>query len=99
MLIQPHVSEKSYALGQSQRTYIFKVPKDSNKITIKKAVEVQYGVHVTNVNISVAKGKAKKTGVKNKQPRIGKRSDVKKAFVSLKEGESITVFETEGEKA
>lgn len=97
MILTPHVSEKSYRLGEKERTYAFDVPKDSNKITIKAAVEAQYKVTVTNVNVLVSKGKSKSTGRKNRSAIKGKRSNVRRAYVTLAPGDSITVFETEGE--
>ena len=94
--IVPHISEKAY--GQSQHaTYIFKVPTTANKQQVAEAVEAQYSVKVNGVRVVIAKGKAKRT-MRNGKPYQGRRSDVKKAYVTLVEGDSIKIFdEVEGE--
>lgn len=95
--IQPRISEKSYILSQSNNVYIFDVPLSANKLQIADAVSAQYKVTVEDVRTSVVKGKAKKTSRKRSQPIKGSRSDSKKAYVTLKSGDKIDVFETEGE--
>lgn len=94
--IVPHISEKAY--GQSQNaTYVFKVPVSANKQQITEGVEAQYGVKVADVRVVIAKGKRKKT-IRNGRPYVGFRSDAKKAYVTLVEGDSIKIFdEVEGE--
>lgn len=95
-LLLPIVSEKAVALADTQRTYLFLVDKYSNKIEVSKAVKEQFGVKVESVNIAVVKGKPKAGLVKRGSRRIkGQRSDVKKAFVRLKDGESIKLFDEE----
>lgn len=98
VVLKPRVSEKAYGLSQVLNTYVFDVPSDANKITVKHAVQAQFSVTVTDVNISVAKGKVKRSFQKRRQPAMGKRSDVKRAYVTLKEGDSIPVFATADEK-
>lgn len=95
--IVPHISEKAY--GQSQNaTYVFKVPVSANKQQVAEAVEAQYGVKVDGVRVVIAKGKLKRT-IRNGKPYEGRRSDAKKAYVTLVEGESIKIFdEIEEEK-
>ncbi|MBP7018218.1 50S ribosomal protein L23, partial [Candidatus Saccharibacteria bacterium] len=68
-----------------------------NKVQIAEAVTEQYGVTVEAVRTQITKGKVKKTNRKRSQAIKGKRSDNKTAYVTLKKGDSITVFETEGE--
>lgn len=97
LLLTPRISEKSYLLSQSNNVYVFDVPLSANQLQIEKAVEEQYSVTVEEVRTLIAKGKAKRTALKRRQPRMGKRNDVKKAYVTLKKGDSISVFETEGE--
>lgn len=94
--IVPHISEKAY--GQSQQsTYVFKVPTTANKQLVAEAVEAQYGVKVAGVRVVIAKGKLKST-IRKGKPVKGYRSDVKKAYVTLVEGDSIKIFdEVEGE--
>jgi large subunit ribosomal protein L23 len=86
------MSEKSYALSQKAQTYVFEVPKGENKMTVKAAVEAQFGVTVLDVNMLNVKGKEKRTVRKNGRSVKGTRSDVKKAYVVLKEGDSIAIF-------
>ncbi len=77
------ISEKAF-MAQEDGKYVFIVDKRANKPEIKKAVESIFGVHVEKVNIINLKGKTKIfRGIK------GKRPDVKKAIVTLKEGESL----------
>lgn len=83
----PHVSEKSTTLGESAGQVVFKVARDASKPEIKKAVERLFEVRVDHVRVVSLKGKRKGSG------RLrGRRSDWKKAYVSLAEGENIDVF-------
>ena len=91
MTLKPKVSEKTYALS-SGSVYVFGVPKDANKMTVASEVSQQFGVSVTNVRILNIKGKHKRTNIKRSRPKLGKQNDLKKAYVTLKEGETIPVF-------
>lgn len=87
ILLGPHVSEKSTILGESAGQVVFKVARDASKPEIKKAVERLFEVRVDEVHVLRVKGKRKGFG------RLrGRRSDWKKAYVSLAEGEDIDVF-------
>ena len=79
----PVVTEKATALGE-KNTLAFRVAIDASKPQIKAAVEGLFGVRVTAVNTLVAKGKTKRF-----KGRPGRRSDAKKAYVTLAEGQSI----------
>lgn len=92
MPLKPRMSEKTYAMSQATRTYAIEVPGDSSKDSIAKAVAAQFGVTVTTVNIVNVKGKTKRTIRKGGRPTAGKRSDVKKAYVTLKEGDKLPFF-------
>lgn len=92
ILLIPRVSEKSFMLA-SGNVYMFNVPIDANKIQIKAAVEAEYKVTVTKVTTAVAKGKVKKSFRKGNQPIPGVRKDTKRAYVTLKDGDSIPFFE------
>jgi large subunit ribosomal protein L23 len=94
-IIYPRVSEKSYALATNSNVYVFNVPKDCNKIEVKKAIEGLYSVTVTTVNIMNTKGKVKRTVKKGGRQTNGRRSDYRKAYVTLKKGQSIPIFATE----
>ncbi len=84
VLVRPIVSEKTARL-EKEHQYAFVVAARANKVEIKKAVEKHYRVHVTNVNIVNVFGKYVRSG-----RVLGKRSDWRKAYVTVKEGESIT---------
>ena len=83
LIHSPHITEKATSLG-SMNQVVFKVDISASKLEIKKAVEDLFDVKVDNVTTSTQKGKSKRN-------RFGiyKRSDYKKAFISLKEGSEI----------
>lgn len=93
LTIIPIASEKTYALSL-QNVYAFRVPLAANKQQISEAVEAQYGVSVINIKTLVQNGKSVAFS-KGKRARPGKtnRRDIKKAYVTLAEGDSIKVFE------
>lgn len=97
LVITPRVSEKAYAAAASvdNGVYTFVVPKTTNKHEVKLAVEKLYDVTVTNINISILKGKTKRFAQKRGRSSIGTRQSVKKAYVTLKSGDSIPVFNPE----
>lgn len=92
--LRPRLSEKTYAQSE-RRVYVVDVPKDANKHTIARAVEAQFEVKVETVNIVNIPGKAKRTmslNGKRYHNAEGKRSDLKKAYVTLAEGNSLPFF-------
>lgn len=94
LTIIPVPSEKAYALSL-QNTYVFKVPLTANKQQIAEAVETQYGVTVKGVKSLVQNGKAVAfSRGKRARPGTTKRRDIKKAYVTLVDGDSIKVFDT-----
>jgi large subunit ribosomal protein L23 len=90
IILKPRVSEKSYAQS-ANRVFIFDVDTDLNKHQIAEAVAKTYEVTVTGVRIVVQKGKEKRY-YRNRRYENGVRSDIKKAYVTLKEGQSIPIF-------
>jgi large subunit ribosomal protein L23 len=97
MILKPRVSEKAY--GQSQaNVYVFSVDKRADKLSIARAVEAQFDVSVVSVNTIVSKGKSKRTLRKGGRPIAGRTSDFKKAYVTVKEGDSIPLFAAEDDK-
>ena len=84
VLLAPHVSEKSTMVAETNNSFVFKVLKDANKAEIKAAVEKLFEVEVEGVRTANVKGKVKRHG-----QSFGKRSDWKKAYVMLKEGQDI----------
>jgi large subunit ribosomal protein L23 len=84
-LTSPIITEKSTMLSEFNKV-VFRVPLEATKPQIKEAVEALFNVNVVGVNTLVVKGKTKFfRGV------AGRRSDVKKAIVTLREGQSIDV--------
>jgi len=79
----PVITEKATILSESNQV-VFRVAIDASKLEIKKSVETLFGVKVTGVNTLVQKGKTKRF-----KGRPGVRSDVKKAYVQLADGQSI----------
>ena len=96
LVIIPRISEKTFAQAQKARTYTFDVPLTANKQQIAAAVAQQYDVTVTTVNVVIAKGKVKRTVRRGGAATVkGQRKDVKKAYVTLAEGNAIKMFEEE----
>ncbi len=84
-ILAPLITEKATLLSE-QNKVIFRVAKDATKDEIAAAVEELFKVKVTKVNTLVQKGKTKRF-----RGRMGRRSDVKKAIVTLQEGQSIDI--------
>ncbi len=82
---KPIITEKATMASESGAV-VFEVAKDANKPQIKEAVEALFGVKVKSVNTVVTKGK-----VKRFRGTVGTRNDVKKAYVTLEEGNTIDV--------
>jgi len=81
ILKRPLITEKSNLQREAGQTIAFEVNKDANKIEIKQAVEQAFKVKVKDVRTMVTAGKVKRVG-----RSVGKRSAVKKAYVTLAEG-------------
>ena len=90
ILVGPVVSEKSTRAADQNRQFVLKVLRDASKPEIRKAVEKMFDVKVTQVQVSNVKGKIKRFG-----QTIGRRSDWKKAYVTLAEGSDIDFTGTE----
>ena len=84
VLQTPRVTEKSTRLSATANQYVFRVVPDANKNDVRKAVEKLFNVNVESVRIVNVKGKNKSFRM-----RAGKRSDWKKAYVRLQEGQVI----------
>ena len=85
VVLAPHITEKS-TMASEHNAVVFKVAGTASKPEIKEAVEALFGVEVTKVNTIVTKGKTKRW---KGQPY--RRSDEKKAIVTLKEGQTIDI--------
>ena len=82
---KPLITEKT-TMASENGAVVFEVAIDSNKLMIKEAVEALFGVKVKAVNTSITKGKTKRF-----RGQMGRRKDVKKAYVTLEEGNAIDV--------
>ena len=89
VLIRPLLTEKITALREASNKVGFLVRPDANRIQIKQAVESALKVRVERVNVINVRGKVKRLG-----RFAGKRSDWKKAIVTLKEGEKLDIYES-----
>ncbi len=89
VLIQPLLTEKITGLRERTNTVGFIVHSDANRVQIKRAVETLLKVKVEKVNVMNVRGKVKSLGRFS-----GKRSDWKKAFVTLKQGEKLEMYES-----
>ena len=82
---KPVITEKA-TMASENGAVVFEVEMGSNKPQIKEAVEALFGVKVKAVNTTITKGKAKRF-----RGQLGRRKDVKKAYVTLEEGNTIDV--------
>jgi large subunit ribosomal protein L23 len=88
VIVRPLITEKTSAAYQDRGEYAFEVHPQASKTQIRQAIEDLFGVKVTNVWTSNQRGKEKRMG-----RSIGRRPNWKKAIVTLREGDSIEVFE------
>ena len=96
IIVTPRTTEKAYRLSVGQNTYVFDVPLAANKQQVTDAVESQYSVKVASIKTVVQSGKSIRfSRGKNRFPGSTNRSNSKKAYVTLAEGNSIKVFDTE----
>ena len=86
---RPLITEKATQLQEAVGKYSFEVDKRANKIDVKRAVESMFDVHVVKVNTTSVHGKVKRMG-----RFVGRRSNWKKAIVTLADGQSIDYFES-----
>jgi len=85
---RPLITEKSERGREAARQYAFEVHRQATKIQVKNAVEKLFGVHVVAIRTAIARGKNKRVG-----RNLGRRPNWKKAIVTLKEGDTISLFE------
>ena len=90
ILLVPHVSEKSARISEKNGQYVFRVRRDASKPEIRAAVELMFSVEVDAVQVVNVAGKQKRFGA-----MMGRRSDWKKAYVSLKAGQEINFAASE----
>ncbi|MAW23407.1 MAG: 50S ribosomal protein L23 [Cellvibrionales bacterium TMED47] len=90
VLLGAHITEKAASASGSATQVAFKVATDASKLEVKKAVEKLFEVKVEGVRVINVKGKTRRT-----KTGMGKRSDWKKAYVRLAEGQDIDFSVTE----
>jgi large subunit ribosomal protein L23 len=88
VLLAPQISEKATMLAERNNQVVFVVAPDATKPEIKAAVESLFDVQVNSVQVANIKGKARRFG-----GTVGRRSDVRKAFVVLAAGQEINFAE------
>jgi len=86
VLISPIISEKATALAEHANVVAFRVLKDANKHEIRAAIELMFKVEVSSVSTVNIKGKKKRFG-----KSMGRRNDVRKAYVMLKPGQELNL--------
>lgn len=84
---KPLVTEKVYQVSEGPQVVAFEVVPSANKIEIKQAIEKAFEVKVARVNTVLMRGKMKRVG-----RQYGKRSNWKKAYVTLAEGSNLDLF-------
>jgi large subunit ribosomal protein L23 len=88
VLVAPQISEKATYIADKHEQVVFIVTPDATKPDVKAAVEMLFKVEVKSVQIANLKGKSKRFG-----RSMGRRSDIRKAFVCLKPGQEINFAE------
>lgn len=91
VLIRPLVTEKSNLVTEKQNKYVFIVDRKSTKAEIKSAVENYFNVDVVAVNTSITPGKLS-TKMTKKGMVAGRKPAAKKAYITLKEGNTIDIY-------
>lgn len=94
IIVRPVVTEKSTDLQGRQNHYVFEVAKAANKIEIRKAIEVVFGVRVQDVRTMVVRGDVRRVG-----KFMGKQRAWKKAIVTVHPGDSIDLYGEQADKA
>ena len=91
--LRPRLSEKAYGLSEERNTYVFAVPAGISRLSIGRAVAVQYGVTVESVRIASQPSKTRRTYQrKGRIVHRGRTSAIRKAYVRLKEGDKLPIF-------
>jgi large subunit ribosomal protein L23 len=94
LVLKPRLSEKTYGMSENLNVYTFEIPKDATKHTVAAAIIAQYGdVTVKSVRIANVTGKTQRTyRRRGRSVKSGQRSDIRKAYVTLKEGDKLPIY-------
>ncbi len=84
---RPLITEKTTIMREDGRTIVFEVAAGANKVEIRQAIEKLLGTKVASIRTTIAHGKIKRQG-----KFVGRRSDWKKAYVRLRDGEKMPEF-------
>ena len=88
VIVRPLLSEKSVSYRENEGKYSFLVKRDASKDDVKKAIEKIFSVSVVGVNTTIIRGKTKRRGI-----HLSQLSNKKKAYVTLKVGDKIKIFD------
>ncbi len=100
VILKPRLSEKTYALSDSENTYAFVIPAGVGKQEVAKAVADQYEVEVESVRISTSPAKNRRRFKRGGRVVYkGQSNPTRKAYVTLKEGHSLPIFSAVEEAA
>lgn len=93
LILRPRLSEKAYGLSEALNTYVFDVPAGANSHSVAAAVARQYGVGVKSVRIASVPGKSIRLIKRRTRSIDARRSDIRKAYVTLKQGDKLPIFQ------
>ena len=100
IILKPKVSEKTYANAEANNVYTFEVPREVNKHDIGYAIGAQYEVTVKKVRVANTSGKPKRSFKRGGRYVFNsQRSDIRKAYVTLAEGDKLPIFSAVEESA
>jgi len=100
IVLKPRVSEKTYAGAEQLNSYVFEVPKNVNKHDVGYAITAQYEVTVKNVRLANVTGKPKRSYRRGGRYSFNsQRSNIRKAYVTLAEGDKLPIFSAIEESA
>ncbi len=99
LTLKPRLSEKAFALSEMVNTYVFDVPAGANRHTVADAIASQYDVGVTSVKIAKTAHRPLRAYKKRGRNIAARRSGVRKAYVTLKEGDKIPLFASSEDKS
>jgi large subunit ribosomal protein L23 len=93
LVLKPRLSEKTYAMSENLNVYTFEIPADATKHTVAAAVKAQYDVSPTNVRVAAVHGKTQRSYRRGgRNVRSGQRANIRKAYVTLKEGDQLPIY-------
>lgn len=93
LVLKPRLSEKTYAMSENLNVYTFEIPADATKHTVAHAIKSQYDVTPVSVRIAAVPGKSQRSYRRGGRSVLsGRRSNIRKAYVTLKEGAKLPIY-------